>query len=248
MQQDHISVFTGNLFRTRCQTVVNTVNCVGVMGAGIALECRLRYPDMFTHYGRLCAQGQFDVGRLWLYRTPDRWILNFPTKKHWKLPSRPEYLHLGLQKFLETYQARGITSVAFPLLGALNGGMRPEESLALMRQYLSQCAIPVEIYIYDPAAPDDVFDDFKSAFLALPDEVIKQHSGLRADGIRRVREALNSPHICQLNQLAQAPGIGDRTLEKSFAFISRYRQSLAFAPAGSSESDASAAVQQGFGF
>lgn len=104
-----------------------------------------------------------------------------------------------------------------------------------------------EIYIYDPAAPDDVFDDFKSAFLALPDEVIKQHSGLRADGIRRVREALNSPHICQLNQLALAPGIGDRTLEKSFAFVSRYRQSLACAPEDG-KGDASAAVQQGFGF
>lgn len=249
MQQGHVSVFTGNVFRSRCQTLVNTVNCVGVMGAGIALECRLRYPAMFEQYSRLCADGQLDVGRLWLYKAPERWVLNFPTKKHWKLPSRAEYLHLGLQKFLDTYQERGITSVAFPLLGALNGGLDPQESLELMRHYLCRCTIPVEIYAYDAAAPDDVFDDFKAAFLALPDAAIKQHSGLRADGIRRVRDALASPGIRQLNQLARVPGIGDRTLEKSFAFITRHRARQAAGEGGGGGAAAMpVAEQQGFGF
>ena len=236
----NVLVRKGNIFSSRCQTIVNTVNCVGIMGAGIALECRLRYPLMFEKYAQLCADAKLDIGQLWIYRAPERWVLNFPTKKHWRYPSRVEYLHLGLQKFLDTYQARGIASVAFPLLGAQNGGLQADESLALMLQYLGQCSIPVEIYEYDPASADDLFDDFKASFLRQSDAAITQQSGLRADAVRRIREALQDPRLCQLGQLAQVPGIGDKTLEKSFAFVS----GLADAKRG----DASVAQQAGFGF
>ena len=97
---------TGNIFNTNNQTIVNTINCVGVMGAGIALECRLRYPSMYEKYINLCDQKKFDIGLLWVFRTndPDRWILNFPTKKHWRHPSKKEYLYSGLRKFIETYK------------------------------------------------------------------------------------------------------------------------------------------------
>lgn len=218
----NISVHKGNIFNSQCQTLVNTVNCVGIMGAGIALECRLRYPKMFEQYAKLCSDKQLDIGQLWLYKNPQRWVLNFPTKKHWRYPSRLEYLHLGLQKFVATYAERGITSVAFPLLGAQNGGLDKAQSMALMQQYLSQCSIPVEIYEYDPSAADDVFDAFKAAFLKSTDAEIAQQSGLRLHAVQRIRQALEDPHLCQLGQLAQVPGIGDKTLEKSFAFITRH--------------------------
>lgn len=215
----HFSVRKGSMFSSRCQTLVNTVNWVGIMGAGIALECRPRYPLMFAQYANLCADAKLDFGRLWIYRAPGRWVLNFPTKQHWRHRSRVEYLHLGLQKFMDTYEARGITSVAFPLLGAQNGGLRPDESLALMLRYLGQCSIPVEIYEYDPASSDDLFDDFKAAFMQPSDAAIAQQSGLRVDAVRRIREALQDPRLCQLGQLAQVPGIGYKTLETSFAFM-----------------------------
>ncbi len=99
----NVLVRKGNIFSSRCQTIVNTVNCVGIMGAGIALECRLRYPLMFDQYAKLCADAKLDIGQLWIYRAPERWVLNFPTKKHWRYPSKVEYLHLGLQKFMQTY-------------------------------------------------------------------------------------------------------------------------------------------------
>ena len=236
----NVSVRKGNIFSSRCQTIVNTVNCVGIMGAGIALECRLRYPLMFEKYAQLCADAKLDIGQLWIYRAPERWVLNFPTKKHWRYPSRVEYLHLGLQKFLDTYQARGIASVAFPLLGAQNGGLQADESLALMLHYLSQCSIPVEIYEYDPASADDLFDDFKAAFLQWSDAAIAQQSGLRLDAVRRIRGALQNPRLCQLGQLAQVQGIGDKSLEKSFAFIAR--QTGAVPP------EPTAGPQAGFGF
>mgnify|MGYP002365863235 FL=1 len=90
-----------------------------------------------------------------------------------------------------------------------------------MRQYLGQCSILIEIYEYDPTSADDVFDDFKAAFLQGSEADIAQQSGLRLDAVRRIRQALSEPGLCQLGQLAQVPGIGDKTLEKSFAFISR---------------------------
>lgn len=236
----NVSVRKGNIFSSQCQTLVNTVNCVGIMGAGIALECRLRYPEMFSQYAQLCADAKLNIGQLWLYRDPARWVLNFPTKKHWRYPSRPEYLHLGLQKFIDTYENRGITSVAFPLLGAQNGGLSAQQSLEIMLQDLSRCTIPVEIYHYDPTAADDVFDDFKAAFLQLSDTAIAQQSGLRIDAVRRIRAALNEEGRCQLAQLAQVPGIGDKTLEKSFAFIQRKGGAIAAEPAQER--------QAGFGF
>lgn len=236
----NVSVRKGNIFNSNCQTLVNTVNCVGIMGAGIALECRLRYPQMFAQYAQLCADAKLNIGQLWLYRAPARWVLNFPTKKHWRYPSRPEYLQLGLQKFLDTYEGRGITSVAFPLLGAQNGGLSAQQSLEIMLHYLSRCSIPVEIYEYDPASADDVFDDFKAAFLQLSDAAISEQSGLRSDAVRRIRAALNEEGLCQLAQLAQVPGIGDKTLEKSFAFITRQ--------AGTIPAEPAVERQAGFGF
>ena len=113
----------GNIFTTSAQTIVNTVNCVGVMGAGIALEFRLREPEMYLKYVSLCKQGAFTPGMLWLHKSPHKWVLNFPTKIDWKHPSKPEYLESGLKKFTETYKEKGITSIAFPMLGADRGGV-----------------------------------------------------------------------------------------------------------------------------
>lgn len=214
-----LSIISGNIFTSKCQTIVNTVNCVGVMGAGIALECRLRYPEMFTQYARLCDEQKIDVGILWLFKSPNRWVLNFPTKKHWKYPSKEQYLHAGLQKFMDTYESKNIESIAFPLLGAQHGGLDASQSLKLMESYLQHCAIPVEIYRYDPTAADDVYDEFKASFLSMTVDELKARTGLRSNYIDRIQEALTSSKIHQLNQLASVDGIGDKTLEKAFAFV-----------------------------
>lgn len=212
-----IRVITGNIFTSSCQTIVNTINCEGVMGAGLALECRLRYPKMFEQYARLCADGQIDIGKLWLFRDASRWILNFPTKKQWRQPSHISYLKLGLQKFMQTYREKGIESVAFPLLGAQHGGLDPARALELMQGYLASCTIPVEIYRYDPTAADDVYDRFKALLASSTDEQIRNATGLTGHRIGLIRTAIASPRVRQLNQLAQVRGIGDKTLECAFS-------------------------------
>ncbi len=220
----NIRIITGNIFTSKCQTVVNTVNCVGVMGAGIALECRLRYPDMFSQYEKLCESGALDVGKLWLYKGTDRWILNFPTKKHWKYPSKEAYLRLGLEKFVQTYAEKRIESIAFPILGAQHGGLDQEQSLGLMQHYLKGCSIPIEIYRYDPEASDDLYERFKSVVQSTPVESLKQATGLRANSIQLIKDAVESPRVHQLNQLATFRGIGDKTLESVFAFMRQGKQ------------------------
>ncbi len=213
-----VQVFDGNIFTTKCQTIVNTVNCVGAMGAGIALECRLRYPDMYEQYVSLCERRLISIGSLWLYKGSNRWILNFPTKQHWKDPSREEYLHSGLQKFMSMYEEKAIQSAAFPLLGAQHGGLDRGRSQQIMESYLIKCSIPVEIYRYDPMAHDDLFDWFKMTIASMTITEIKDATGLRADHAARVLNALIDPSVCQLNQLAAVDGIGVKTLEKVFAF------------------------------
>lgn len=142
-----INIVSGDLFKSNCQTIVNTVNCVGAMGKGIALEYKKRYPEMYKKYFYYCSIGLLEPGKLWIYRTENKWILNFPTKLHWKNPSELKYLESGLQKFVDTYKQQGITSIAFPLLGAGNGGVDPNVSLDIMCKYLKCCEdLYIEIY------------------------------------------------------------------------------------------------------
>jgi O-acetyl-ADP-ribose deacetylase (regulator of RNase III) len=214
----NLSIIRGNIFRSKCQTIVNTVNCVGIMGAGIALECRLRYPKMYLKYVKLCEDDALTVGKLWLYKTSDRWILNFPTKIHWKNPSKEEYLHAGLARFVDTYVGKGISSIAFPLLGAQHGGLTASRSEEIMASYLCRCEIPIEIYHYDSSAEDDLYDAFRLNLLGLSEGDIKARTGLKLSQVRSMVNALHNPSINQLGQLAMVKGIGVATLERLFAF------------------------------
>ena len=133
------------IFDSPAQTIVNTVNCVGVMGKGLALAVKRRYPEVFDRYVAACDSGKMRIGQLQLIKTKTRWILNFPTKKHWRGTSKLEFIEAGLKKFVKTYHRRGIDSVAFPPLGCGQGGLKWEEVEPLMRRYLERL-INVEIY------------------------------------------------------------------------------------------------------
>lgn len=137
----------GNLFQSPAQVLVNTVNTVGVMGKGIALDFKRLFPEMYEQYRKLCEQKQFKIGTLWLYKSSNKWVLNFPTKTHWRYPSKIEYVELGLRKFVDSYEHLGIYSVAFPALGCGNGQLDFESEVQpLMEKYLRN--LPIEIFIY----------------------------------------------------------------------------------------------------
>ena len=220
-----ITILTGNIFTTKCTTIVNTVNCVGVMGAGIAYECRLRYPEMYEKYQALCKNNLLQIGTLWIYKASDKNILNFPTKTDWKQPSRIEYLEKDLQKFVDTYKEKEITSIAFPLLGASHGGLTQEQSLSTMQRYLSQCDIEIEIWHFDPTATDDIFLNYRQHFLSRSDKELSKSTGIGVSIINKIKEALNDQTINSMSSLLNVKGIGDKTLEKSFKFIKTYENS-----------------------
>ena len=136
-----------NLLQSPAQTLVNTVNCVGVMGKGVAAEFKARFPQMFDLYRRICDEGMLEPGKLWLWKGPDQWVLNFPTKKHWRNPSKLEWIEAGLSKFVAEYQNRGIREAAFPRLGCGNGNLDWNDVRPLMERYLSR--LPINIYIHD---------------------------------------------------------------------------------------------------
>ena len=142
-----ITYVNGNVFQSPAKVLVNPVNTVGVTGKGLAADFKRFYPDMIDAYRDLCDQGKFDIGRLWLYRTPHKWVLNFPVQKHWRSASKPEYIASGLQKFVAVYAEQGLTSVSFPAVGDGIAGLHWEEDVRpLMEAYLAP--LPIMIYVH----------------------------------------------------------------------------------------------------
>jgi O-acetyl-ADP-ribose deacetylase (regulator of RNase III)/uncharacterized protein YwgA len=142
-----IKVLIGNLLESKAQTLVNTVNCVGVMGKGIALEFKKRFPEMYQDYVMRCEQKQVKLGEPYLFKslfTP--WILNFPTKDDWRSVSRIEDIVRGLEYLKQHYKEWDITSLAVPPLGCGNGQLEWRIVGPTLYHHLSELDIPIELY------------------------------------------------------------------------------------------------------
>lgn len=155
-----IKEIDGDIFESKAQTIVNTVNCYGIMGKGIALEFKKRYPDMFKVYVKQCKDKLLRPGILYIYKKSTPWILNFPTKDHWRSPSKLEYIELGLKKFSSEYFKKEVTSIAFPQLGTMNGGLNWVDVKKLMYEYLIPLEnLEVEIYHFKPNTEETIYAD-----------------------------------------------------------------------------------------
>ncbi len=142
-----VEVLIGDLFESKAQTLVNTVNCVGVMGKGIALGFKKRFPEMFADYVARCQRREVRLGRPYLYKPLlPPWVLNFPTKDHWRSVAKLEHIVEGLQHLLEHYKEWGITSLAVPPLGCGEGQLEWRVVGPTLYRHLSQLDIPVELY------------------------------------------------------------------------------------------------------
>ena len=116
----------GNLFDSGAVAIVNTVNCVGVSGKGVALECKNRYPDNYIAYRDYCSSGLLRPGMLFpfLHKPTMTWILNVATKDHWRNPSKLEWVDLGARLIRAWCLSSWVTTVAIPPMGCGNGGLR----------------------------------------------------------------------------------------------------------------------------
>ncbi len=142
-----IRVLIGDIFESKAQTLVNTVNCVGVMGKGVALEFKKRFPDMVKDYKQHCDKKKLKPGVPYLYSDLfGTSIINFPTKDHWRSASRLEDIQRGLDIFADQYKSWGVQSIAFPPLGCGNGGLGWQVVGPLMYQKLTLLDVDVELY------------------------------------------------------------------------------------------------------
>ncbi len=147
----------GNLLRDDAQALVNTVNTVGVMGKGIALQFKRAFPDVFETYASACREGKVKPGEVLPVALPEgRWVLNFPTKRHWRNPSRLEDIQAGLDDLVRVVAELHIRSIAIPPLGCGNGGLPWSEVRALIIEKLRGIDVDVRLYGPGTPAPEDM--------------------------------------------------------------------------------------------
>ena len=153
-----IEITRGNLLEAKAEALVNTVNCVGHMGKGIALQFKKAFPENFKSYARACRAKEIRPGKMFVFETASMWnpkyIINFPTKRHWRGKSRLEDIGAGLQDLVEKVRKRGILSVAVPPLGCGLGGL----SWGVVRPLIEQAfaLLPgVQVLLFEPrGAPE----------------------------------------------------------------------------------------------
>lgn len=148
-----IELTQGDILRADADAIVNTVNCVGFMGRGIAAQFKRAYPENFRVYEAACKRGEVQPGRMLVFpisEMPARWIINFPTKRHWRANSRIEDIKSGLVALIGEVRQRNIRSIAVPPLGCGLGGLDWSDVKPLIVQAFAE--VPdVRVLLYEPA-------------------------------------------------------------------------------------------------
>lgn len=151
-----IEFTSGDILKCEADALVNTVNCVGVMGRGIALQFKNMYPDNFKAYAAACSREAVQPGRMFVYETgqltPPRFIVNFPTKRHWRGKSRIEDIDAGLVDLVKVIRNKGIRSIAIPPLGSGLGGLDWNEVRPRIEHALAELA-DVQVLVFEPKGP-----------------------------------------------------------------------------------------------
>jgi O-acetyl-ADP-ribose deacetylase (regulator of RNase III) len=153
-----IELTQGDILQADTEALVNTVNCVGVMGRGIALQFKKSFPENFKYYKVACDKKELKPGKMLIYNLNrlynPRYVVNFPTKRHWKGKSRMADIEAGLKALVEELRKRNIQSIAIPPLGSGLGGLRWEDVKEKIKEAF-QDLTDVRVILYEPkgAAP-----------------------------------------------------------------------------------------------
>ena len=174
-----MKILVGDILKSTAQTLVNTVNCVGIMGKGVALEFKNRFPEMFKDYAQRCERHEVRIGQPYIYKSLfGKQIINFPTKEHWKSVSKVSDIKKGLDYLLAHYEHWGITSIAIPPLGCGNGQLEWKVVGPLIYEYAKKMDIHVEMYAPYGTSPAELLE----SFLQNPRQSVDtNHNGSRND-------------------------------------------------------------------
>lgn len=194
-----IKFTTGNLLESDAEALVNTVNTVGVMGKGIALMFKERFAANLEAYARACESKEVNVGKVFVTETGEllgpRWIVNFPTKQHWRSPSKMQWIEDGLKDLREFILKNNVRSIAIPPLGAGNGGLDWSEVLPKIEAALGDLD-EVEIQIYQPTA------EYQNVAKRKGVEKLTPARALTAELIRRYWVLGNECTLLEVHKLA----------------------------------------------
>jgi O-acetyl-ADP-ribose deacetylase (regulator of RNase III) len=152
-----ISFKVGNILESNSDALINTVNTIGVMGKGIALGFKKTFPVVFEEYMKSVKDKSIDIGKVQLVSTGTirpKYVINFPTKKHWRHPSKIEYIQDGMMSLVKVIKENDIKSVSVPPLGCGNGKLNWSDVKPIMLRYLNEIANDVDIVIYEPGYSD----------------------------------------------------------------------------------------------
>tara|TARA_B100001939_G_C16915479_1_gene606690 strand:+ start:85 stop:807 length:723 start_codon:yes stop_codon:yes gene_type:complete len=211
----------GNIFSTECEVITLTVNCEGVMGAGIALEGKFRWPLMYEEYEKKCSEG-LKTGELFWWG-PDEFgkrILCFPTKYSWKQKSLLQYVEKGLDTLLEQYVNKNVKSIALPHLGCSHGGLEWADVKPIIYRKLSdRDDLEVELWEFDPLAEDEDFNDLVDLVRNQTPSVVQSRMGLSEKQENELRSALTYRGVKSFSSLQKTRGIGEKTLKRIYHYL-----------------------------
>lgn len=208
---------TGNIFSSGAEVVVITVNCEGVMGAGIALDAKNRWPEIYDLYSKRCELNNFHIGDIMWTNSDSRKVALFPSKKLWRAPSKLSYLSDGLDTLRTDIDQLSITSIALPHLGCSNGGLTWSEVKPLIVEKLSRIdELKVELWKFDQNFVDQDFQKFREIFLSLNPKNASNWVNFSKKTENFVRDVLRDNELTNFVQLAAIKGVGKKTLEKIY--------------------------------
>lgn len=210
-----ITYLEGTVFNADADAIVNTINCIGVMNAGIALEYGLRYPELLKEYEQKCKNKEISVGHIYYYKDKEKLIVNFPTKWHFKYPSKLEWIEDGLKDFVKTYKQYNIKSIAFTKLGTLNGGLDWNRVKILMEKYLNNLDISVYICLDNKKDAEGLEKEMLNVFNDLSAEELKQNIRLTTKQLDILKQ--NMP-INRFWKIKEIEGIGTTTYKSLFNY------------------------------
>lgn len=178
-----IEYMKGNMFECNADCLINTVNCEGFMGKGIAYQFKMRFPENNKSYIKACKSGELTVGRIHYYVEDGITIINFPTKDRWREKSRLEYVEDGMKTFVALLPELGVKRIAIPPLGCGNGGLVWDDVKTIIVEKINGLEDKYDFIIFEPAL----------SYKAIPKEVPKiSMSGLVLLDIRMNLKRFNS--------------------------------------------------------
>ena len=208
---------TGNIFSSGAEVVVITVNCEGVMGAGIALDAKNRWPEIYDVYSKRCELNGFDVGEIMWADSVSKKVALFPSKKLWRAPSKLSYISDGLDTLRTDIDQMSITSIALPHLGCSNGGLTWSEVKPLIVEKLSTIdGLLVELWKFEQNFVDQDFQKFREVFLSQNPKDAPSWVSFSKNTEKFIRQVLIESELTNFVQLAEVRRVGEKTLEKIY--------------------------------